>query len=100
MGGGDVGAGLGRTHGVGVFSLRIVAVRLPLQCDKYWVRWGAADGVMWFMCCRMIFFVFKSSSVFRYFNVATLSVIGFCYGDLFMHWKTSIYFTVEFVLKS
>ena len=27
--------------------------------------------------------------------MATLSVIGFCYGDQFMHWKTSIYLTVE-----
>ena len=29
--GGDVVAGLGRTHGVCVFALRIVAVRLPLR---------------------------------------------------------------------
>ena len=53
---GEDGSALGRTQGMGSAALRIVAVLRPLRCDKYWVwvRWGAADGVMWFMCCRMV----------------------------------------------
>ena len=48
-------------------------IGIILDSKKFFIFIFGYIHVHGFMCCRMIFFVFKSSSVFHYFNAATLS---------------------------